>query len=287
MISANQPKAAHGSRRVVEVCCVAWIDLLGYGSMLRQANFDPTDPRTETAIERLGAFHTDVARHSSKYSPSIVMNDGAAFYRDLSPRTGEVTYDFLERIFRLHQEINERELASGFPGARAIVATGFRIRRMRRRQRELTDGIGRYLTRAAESGRIPIKEAVYKAVTIKPFFDVIPELQANFAFTKAYLADSDGSRAGFIGPRYFVERCMFGNPLPLWLNISEEIAWQTPGMVTTFAAVLQIDQQAAAKSRYRGVRDAFEIAETITGSQAVVERLRALRIRRRVLPTNS
>lgn len=276
----HQPKAAHGSRRLVEVSCIAWIDLLGYGAMLREAAFDPTDSRTSDALDRLNAFHEDVARHSCKYSPSVVMNDGAALYRDLSPRTGDVTYDFLRRILQLHREINEREFATGLPGARAVVATGFRLRRPRKRQPEMTAGIGSHLVRAVEAGTKSIKEAVFTAVTIRSYFDVIPELQANFAFTKAYLAEREGSRGGLAGPRLFVERCIFSDPLPKWVTASAEISWTTPGITTGFVPLQDIDERAAGRSHNAGVHDAFEIAELIATSSGIVERLSRLRIRR-------
>lgn len=281
MASRRQPKAAQGSKRRVEVSCVAWIDLLAYGSMLREAKFDPTDPRTTIAIERLESFHQVVAKHSSKHSPSIVMNDGAVIYRDLSPRAHSVTYDFLARTFHLHQEINKIEFSKELPGARAVLATGFRLRRRSRRQAELTTDIGDYLTKQVESGEMPIGKAIHMALRIKPLADVIPELQANFAFTKAYLADRDGSKAGLSGPRFYVDLCLFSDPPPKWLDIEKVIKWETPGISAKFGLLSAIDNQEAGMKRHEGTLDAFEIAERMTGSSEVIKRLQASRIKKK------
>lgn len=55
-------KSSMGSRRVVETSIVAWMDLLGYGSMLRGVGFDPTADDAKAAVERLNRFQDVVSK---------------------------------------------------------------------------------------------------------------------------------------------------------------------------------------------------------------------------------
>src|ERR1700733_6749270 len=111
-----------------QIAVVCWIDLLGYGAMIAEADFNPLHPKASEAMQRLRRFHEVVASHSFRLFPTLVMNDGAAAYRDLSLRSNENTYDFLMRAWKLFGNIREIETTQGFPGARVVLATGFRMR---------------------------------------------------------------------------------------------------------------------------------------------------------------
>jgi len=111
-----------------EIAIVCWIDLLGYGAMIAEAGFNPLHPKAAAAMQRLRRFHEVIASHSFRLFPTLVMNDGAAAYRDLSLRSCENTYDFLMRAWKLLNHIKDVENAQGLPGARVVLATGFRMR---------------------------------------------------------------------------------------------------------------------------------------------------------------
>ena len=106
----------------------------------------------------------------------------------------------------------------GFPGARCVLAAGFRLRRKNHGRDQLLTGYGQHLIDLAQTGTISIEEGIKSAITVKPFVAAMPEAQANFAFTKAYLVDASGSRAGFSGNRLFVDTSLFSR-LPDWLSI--------------------------------------------------------------------
>jgi hypothetical protein len=110
------------------IAVVCWFDLLGYGDMIAAANFNPLHTKATEAMARLRAFHELVALHSARHFPTLVMNDGAAAYRDLSFRTRAPTLDFLNRAWRLYDDIQRSERARGLPGVRAVLAAGFRMR---------------------------------------------------------------------------------------------------------------------------------------------------------------
>src|SRR5581483_4816256 len=110
-----------------QTSAACWIDLLGYGAMIAEAEFNPLHIKAKAALTRLRRFHAIVAGHSGRYFPTLVMNDGAVAYRDLSMRTRSVTHDFLVRAWSLFQEIKKAEAAEGHPGARMVLATGFRM----------------------------------------------------------------------------------------------------------------------------------------------------------------
>ena len=86
----------------VSIC--AWVDLLGYGAEIKEAGYNPLDPKAKAAVKRIRHFHQVVADHSLRDFPTLVMNDGATAYRDLSYRTRWTTYDF-----RLFQDIQRVE----------------------------------------------------------------------------------------------------------------------------------------------------------------------------------
>jgi hypothetical protein len=256
---------------------VAWFDLLGYGQMLREAAFDPTDETTQAAIERINNFHSIVEQKTCKFLMTLLLNDGGAAHRDLSPRSRSVTYDFIRRLYDLHSTINEKEKMGGFPGVRTVVAAGFRVRRKNSNKQKLLDGFAARLVKKVKSGQISILEGINNAVTVKPFSAAVPELQANFAFSKAYLAESSGSKAGLAGPRLFLDGLLIREPAPTGISLSKPISWSYPGLSSTFFSVDGVDSEAAAKDKYSGFCNAFEVAMNISASSEIIERLKSLR----------
>jgi hypothetical protein len=162
------------------------MDLLGYGAMIAEAEFNPLHPKALDALKRLRQFHKTVASLSDRHFPTLVMNDGAAAYRDLSLRSCEPTYEFLLRAWGLFNAIQKEENAGGFPGVRMVVATGFRMRG-RRAGIDAMAGHFQSLMKRFQDGSVSATQALREASRIRQPFDIVPQLQANFAFTKAYL----------------------------------------------------------------------------------------------------
>jgi hypothetical protein len=275
MTRTTQPKTSIGSKRSVEVSICLWIDLLGYGSMLRCDGFDVTKSSTKKAVERLFRFQDIVAKHSMKLFPTVVLNDGCVAYRDLSPRSKSVTYDFLKRAYELHSEINAIESSENLPGVRSILAVGLRHRRLSDRKTNLISGVGARLIESEKNNKQTTEQAILAALSSRSSYDLIPELQANFAFTKAYLADCAGKKGGFEGPNFFVDANMIPDDPPTWLKIKKTIELNEEGIGGNFYQLTDIDAIPNSSKDY-SLLDAFEVAVNITKSEDVIKRMQNL-----------
>lgn len=161
------------------ISATAWVDLLGYGSMIAAAELNPVDPRAKAAVARLRAFHRIVAEHSGRYFRSVVINDGAVAYRDLSLRDDGVTHDFLQRSHLLFSDVADCERRNGWPGARMVLGLGFRARGSRR---GIDDAERRVAGILAElrAGTVAAEEAVRQAASIQRYSDGIPPAAGKF-----------------------------------------------------------------------------------------------------------
>ena len=271
----REPKTAIGSRRDVEVCACLWIDLLGYGAMLKSVDFDPSTEQARIAVSRLHAFHQVVAGRSTREFKTLVMNDGAIAHRDLSPRSGGVSVDFLVRSYRLFLEVNKVDMAAGFPGARAVLATGFRVRRHDNSHDNFIRQVGGRLIAQVKDKKMTVEAAILQAMAIKPPFDLVPELQANFAFTKAFLVDNAGSAAGFGGANFFIDMTLIPDSPPDWLTLSKYIDFKTDGMSGKFGLVSNVKLEHLGLHS-SGLLDAFDVSVKITGTPETAKRLKAL-----------
>lgn len=243
---------------------VCWVDLLGYGGMISQGGFDPISPKAKEAIKRLRAFHRIVAEQSDRNFRTLILNDGAAAQRDLSFRSVGPTHQFLARAFKLFGALQASEKRNGWPGARMFVAAGFRALGSRRSLDFAVSQVGSILGRL-QAGVITPEEAVREAASIERYFDVIPQLQANFAFTKAYLADAAGSRSGFTGARFFVDELFFATRAPSWMQAEAPIPFHDAklGLSASFLPVSAIGAPGALDRDGAGLRSASEISDAL------------------------
>lgn len=255
------PARKKGRRYPVEISGVAWIDLLGYGAMLRKARFDPTHPDAEAAVYRLRLFQKTAAKHAFRHMQALIINDGVAYVRELSPRTSASTFDFLKRINEAYLDINSVDNEHGHPGARMVVATGPRMR---------IDGVTKYCSGHLKSiilrwkqNKISAKQAIQESFKSLPITGSVTQLQANFAFTRAYLAESSGSKGGFGGPNLFVDHCFFDDPPPEWLGVKKSVAFNTEGINASFFQVDQIAINQVDPLMPFGVLNAIDIADRL------------------------
>jgi hypothetical protein len=258
------------------IAVASWIDLLGYGSMIAEANFNPLHPRASEAMERLRHFHKIVAAHSARNFPTLVINDGAAAYRDLSLRSREPTYDFLVRTWNLFSEIKLSEEARGLPGARVVLATGFRMRG----RRAGLDAVATHfksVMRRYQAGDIGAEEAIREAAHIQQPFDIVPQLQGNFAFSKAYVAEASGKKGGLAGANLFVDLALFNMPMPASVVVGDTVTWvhEVLRMKASFAPLLASPSLKHIEGGPRELRDALQIAQHLTGNPNVLGELRA------------
>lgn len=257
----------------IAVAC--WIDLLGYGAMIAEANFNPLHPKAAESMRRLRRFHSIVASHSARHFPTLVMNDGAAAYRDLSLRSRGPTFDFLMRAWRLYNEIKSDENACGLPGPRVVLAAGFRMRG-RRAGQDATARHFQSVMQRFQIGEIAGEQAIREAAQIRQSFDVIPQLQANFAFSKAYVAESSGTKGGLGGATFFVDRALFDTPIPEFVVAGKTVEWSNEKlrMKASFMPIIELRHRKHTSGGPRGIRDALQVAQELTQDPNVLTALR-------------
>ncbi|MBM3606458.1 MAG: hypothetical protein FJX25_17565 [Alphaproteobacteria bacterium] len=232
--------------------------------------------RTLTALRRPRRFHEAVAKHSSSYFPTLVMNDGAVSYRDLSFRSRSVTYDFISRAWSLFEEISRVEHQDGYPGARMVLASGFRMRGRKAGLEASNDHLKSILKRVSDKS-ISIERAIHEASRMRPRFDIIPKLQANFAFTKAYVAESSGSKGGLPGANFYLDLSLLKLPATDWIDLGPTIPWSHEALAlsASFARVKSLPRALHLPGGPDSVLSGFEVAQSLAGDRNVLDALRA------------
>jgi hypothetical protein len=110
---------------------------------------------------------------------------------------------------------------------------------------------------------INAEQAVNEAFFAHSTNGFVSQLQANFAFTKTYLVDSAGSKAGFKGPNLFIDLNMFDCTIPEWIQFSKVINWKEDGIEGSFGMFSKIDKDLAGGLMHKGALDAQKISEKI------------------------
>lgn len=259
-----------------QVSIACWIDLRGYGASIAEAQFNPMHKAAGPALKRLRRFHEVVAEHSHRTYPTLVINDGAVAFRDLSLRSSNVGFDFLCRSWKLFQAVSEAEPKEDFRGARAVVALGFR-NRGRRRSRGFSSEHFSSIMRRLEAGSITTEQALFEAASVQPHFDIVPQLQANFAFTKAYVADETGGASGLTGSHFYVDTALFEMPHPPWIDGEGPIHWENQRLALSadFLRVHGIQQRHHPEGGPREIRDGLAVARALAPSSSVMDAIRA------------
>ena len=109
-------------------------------------------------------------------------------------------------------------------------------------------------------------------------FDIVPQLQANFAFTKAYVAEASGSKGGLEGPNFYVDLILFRDGRPEWLDLGPSIEWSSPKLLleARFAALLSIREEFRHPTGGPiDILDGLEIAQRLANDPDVLVALRA------------
>jgi hypothetical protein len=274
----REPAIRKGGRNSLpfKVAIVGWIDLLGYGDMIADVDYNPIANQAKKPITRLRAFHRIVAEHSTRNFRTLVLNDGAVAYRDLSMRGSANTVDFFCRAWDLYDAVQSSETRNGFAGARMVVAPGLRAKGSRRAIDYTSGHLDSILRRMAD-GTISADQAVREAAAIEKYFDVLPQLQANFAFSKAYIAEQSGEKFGLKGPAFYVDNMIFDGAKPDWIDADEPIDWKMPKyrLEATFHPVRGALRPKGSLGEILGFRDGIGVATQIAPEDAVRDAMHA------------
>ncbi len=243
---------------------------------MAEAEFNPIAEKAKRSVKRLRTFHRIVAQESFRLFPTLVVNDGVAAYRDLSLRSQSVGLDFVQRAWSLFQTITAEDKRNQFPGMRMVVACGFRM--LGRKPRVESDSVKlESILRRHERGKLTHHQAIHEAFAARPSFDIVPQLQGNFAFTKAYVAESSGSAGSLGGPNFYLDLSLLHEPLSSWPLFHDTVSWQhdTLGLDTHFGKVKDIP--AYSQDSHGGaspVRNGLQVAQALVGYIDVLEALR-------------
>ena len=242
---------------------------------MAEAEFNPLDERSKDNIQRLRAFHKAVAESSHRHFPTLVLNDGVASYRDLSLRSRSVGQDFLQRAWQLFERVNSQEEQKGLPGMRMVVACGFRVRGRRAIVDNNSSQLKSILKRHHE-GALSCDQAIREAFIARPSFDIVPQLQANFAFTKAYVAETSGKSGGLKGANFFLDLSLFHSPRSKRPVLDGAFRWrhETLGLETCFAKVEEISDFTRSTDGVLKFRNGLEVAQALAGEEDVLAALR-------------
>jgi len=122
---------------------------------------------------------------------------------------------------------------------------------------------------------ISAKQAIREAAHIRQSFDIVPQLQANFAFSKPYVADRSGTKGGLGGANFYIDLALFDSPTRGWLVLGETVNWSYDRLriKASFAPILDI--RPVKEGGPLGIRDGLEVAKHLTQDPKVLDALRA------------
>ena len=261
------------------VFAVAWIDLLGYGSMLRECNYDPTSSQAHEAIKRLEMFNEISLKHAHRNFPILQINDGIAAWRELSFRTNSVTQDFISRSLEFFYDLSQQEKANGFPGPRMVIGTGVRMK-MKNIKSEISNQRANRLIDKVKQKHITYEQAIYQACSYSQYANSVSELQANFAFTKAFLAEESGSKHGVAGNNVYIDMSFFGredNSLQC-IELDAPFLWDAcQGLECLFARVNAFNRESYSLYSKKEILSTKEISSFVLRCDSQEEILKRLK----------
>ena len=185
-------------------CFCMWSDLRGFSSIFQESNWILNEEVKRRVYERLEAAHSAVLYYSSPTERNLILNDGIA--KVFHPKSKFEDMNnilsislFIRSCVELHISINETELKLGLPGCRSVLAFGENIE-------YLADDIryDDYVMNYSKPKGSNISNVARR--TGNPIVVYNPkELQMNTAFSKSYLLEAGGSKAGLMGNQFFVD----------------------------------------------------------------------------------
>jgi hypothetical protein len=186
------------------ICC--WTDLLGFGSALYGASWEPSDLLWKSIFDRITEAHRDCYRTLDLATEFVLtLNDGIVRCCNL------VNIDHIDRLsmwFRqcilTHNRINEREQRLRLPGARTVMAHG---KKLIHGPSSLTfeDFVINDTKRDPNGPSSFPRNVAERVVASNP-----EPLQLNLAFSKAYILERLGKESGIEGGHFYVDQSVLG-----------------------------------------------------------------------------
>lgn len=188
----------------IKNCLCCWYDLLGYGAPFVNSKWDLNNIQCRDNFERIEKLR-NLFTSSLAVKPlgtRLTFNDGFASTIDVDPITPDTYSDvllFLEGALHNFEAINIEEQRRKFPGARGIITLG---------QRFSYDSCNSTYDLVSE------RTTSYHPV----------EFQMNTAFSKAFIMEETGSRAGISGNNLYIDIAVY----QYFLKVSRELGCEEP-----------------------------------------------------------
>lgn len=177
-------------------CICSWYDLLGFGDPLIDSAWDLTNEKCKNQLKRV----TDLdLTYSNKYSSAhgtttFSLNDGIITNYDIdspNPNSLDRLVMVIDNIILEFESLNVRDKRAGFPGVRGVITYGHRYHYT---HMESTMAV-------LDNSTVAYHPRVF---------------QMNTAFSKAYIIESSGSKAGVSGSNLYIDNFL--------LNLLEDLA---------------------------------------------------------------
>lgn len=239
-------------KKLIPINCISgWVDICGYGSILKKNNWDISKIQEDGFINLLNEFHIRCAHPFITLPPVIsekilILNDGLARTCDILPSigliyTGHIFIIYLRELFFSHV-FTTRLMHNYGLGLRTVLAGGERIQ---------------YSGEIFTGHSILMHDAVNISSFGKNFLETNflynpAEFQMNTAFAKAFSIDQKGSKAGFNINNFYIERS-FWNKCDLIPFITHEIQNKSISISYNNAIILEIYFSNTLKISFQGI----------------------------------
>ena len=213
-----------------------WSDLLGFGNVYSENNWFLNDKQQREIYDRLVAAHSSVLYFSQPNERNLILNDGIAkIYLPDASIFGEGDIHsisiYLRHCIELHMAINQTEKSNGFPGCRSVIAFGDCIEYLAE-EIKLDDYVMNYTKPKGHNMSHLAEHAGNPTVIYNPV-----ELQMNTAFSKAFILESGGSKAGLPGNNLYIDQSVidavisYGEKkgyIHVWQELNDELRLLIP-----------------------------------------------------------
>ncbi len=209
----------------IKNCLCCWYDLLGYGAPFVNSKWDLHNSQCRDNFDRIEQLRL-LFTSSLAVKPlgtRLTFNDGFASTIDVDPISPDTYYEtllFLEGALHDFESINIEDQRRKFPGARGIITLGQRF-------------------------SYDCCNSTYDLLSNRTTSYHPMEFQMNTAFSKAFIMEESGSRAGITGSHLYIDIEVYrylakasheiGCPIPSIQYENDELVLQVHGPKSWFA----------------------------------------------------
>lgn len=181
-----------------------WSDLLGFGNQFFQNNWQLSETDKFQIYLRLNNAHSIVLQQTSPSERVFILNDGIAKVTEIKLSPTDLTpllnvSLFFRGIILTHINIIQSENKTNLPGCRTVVSFGEGIEYITR-EIKYDDFLFNYCRKNPHELGKSSKINGNPTILYNPV-----ELQMNTAFSKSYILESGGSKAGLSGANLFID----------------------------------------------------------------------------------